>query len=94
MTELTISLDEETVSRLREIAQQRGESVEQAVKDLITSNLPPETPRLSPDDPKGFKRLMSMSGSLTWPEGMGPVGTNEEIDRILAEEAMNPHDDE
>jgi hypothetical protein len=37
-----------------------------------------------------------MLGSIpAWPGIEGPVNTtNEEIDRILASEAMNPHDDE
>lgn len=39
-------------------------------------------------------RALSVIGSFTLPEGMEPISSNEEIDRILAEEAMNPHDDE
>lgn len=96
MVQLTISLDEETLARLRELAQQRGESLEETAKALIKATLPPETPLLSPHDPTGFEPLMSLAGSLIWPgtEGMVVNTTNEEIDRILAEEAMNPHEDE
>lgn len=95
MTQITISLDEDTAAQLRELAQQRGESVEQIAQQLLTSTLPLAMSRLDPDDPDGSGLILSMSGSLTWPGSEGTVGTtNEEIDHIVAAEAMNPHDDE
>lgn len=96
MPEITITLSDEVLARLREVAEQRGESPEQTVEALIESTLPQEPLRfVDADDPKGFKRMLSHFGSLTWPGTEGTIvnTTNEEIDRILAEEYMNPHDD-
>jgi hypothetical protein len=97
MTQITIALDDEVAAQLRALAQQRGESVEQTVRELLTSTLPPAmpAPRIGSDDPDGSRLLLSMSGSLMWPGVEGTVDTpNEEIDRIVAEEALNPHDDQ
>ena len=97
MAQITIALDDEVAARLRALAQQRGGSVEQTVRELLTSTLPPAMPvsRLGSDDPDGSRLLLGMSGSLMWPGGEGTVETpNEEIDRIVAEEAMNSHDDQ
>lgn len=104
MMQITIPLDDESARRLRELAQQRGESVEQTAQELLRSILPPApdvkavpTARPEPgppDDPDGSQAILRMAGSITWPGVEGPVTTtNEEIDRLLAEEAMNPHED-
>lgn len=92
MTLLTIPLDDESVARLRDLAQQRGESVEQSAQALLLSTLPQAPARLAPDDPDGSRLILSMLGSIpSWPGMEGAVHTtNEEIDRILASEAMNP----
>ena len=92
MTLLTIPLDDESVARLRDLAQQRGESVEQSAQALLLSTLPQAPVRLAPDDPDGSRLILSMLGSIpSWPGMEGAVNTtNEEIDRILASEAMNP----
>lgn len=97
MTRITIALDDDVAARLRAMAQQRGESLEQTVRALLTSTLPPATPvlRVGSDDPDGSRLILGMSGALMWPGIEGTVNTsNEEIDRIVAEEAMNPHDDQ
>ncbi len=55
------------------------------------------TVQLTPDDPDGTQLIRRLAGSIPfWPgsEGKMTHTTNEEIDRILAEEAMNPHEDE
>lgn len=92
MTQITIPLDDESVARLRDLAQQRGESVEQSAQALLLSTLPQAPARLAPDDPDGSRLILSMLGSIpSWPGIEGAVNTtNEEIDRILASEAMNP----
>lgn len=96
MTQITIALDDDVAARLRSLAQQRGETVEQTVRALLTATLPSAMSefRVDTDDPDGSKLILGMSGSLLWPDAEGTVNTsNEEIDRIVAEEAMNPHDD-
>lgn len=100
--QITIPLDDESARRLRELAHLRGESVEQTAQELLRSSLPPDanvpptahpTSDLPPEDPDGSQAILRMAGSLTWPGVAGQVTTtNEEIDRILAEEAMTPHD--
>lgn len=101
-------LDDQSVERLQEIAHQRGETVEQTAQALLLSTLPtpspaaptiPPTPRtrLAPDDPDGTRLIRSLAGSIpSWPghEGQVTHTTNEDIDRLLADEAMNPHADE
>lgn len=97
MASITISLDDDEVARLLPLAQQRGETIEQTAHALLRSTLPAsEQTELSPDDPDGTQLLLSLLGSIpNWPGVEGPTETtNEEIDRIIAEEAMNPHDDE
>ena len=89
MAELTISLDEETVSRLREIAQQRGESPEQ-----VLASWAEELAQSSASASHKQKRYstLNIGGILTDVEPL--TDGNEEIDRLIAEEAINPHDDE
>jgi len=97
MYQITIPLDDDSAERLRELAHRRGESVEQTAQALLLSTLPPPVETsLAPDDPDGSRLIMSLLGSIpNWPGVEGPVTTtNEEIDRILADEAMNPHDDQ
>ena len=104
MTQITMPLDDESVTRLQELARQRGETVEQTAQALLLSTLPPSAAasaplaaHLAPDDPDGSRLIRSLAGSIPfWPGSEGKVThtTNEEIDRILAEEAMNPHEDE
>ena len=104
MTQITIPLDDESVMRIQELARQRGETVEQTAQALLLSTLPASAEataaiaaHLTPDDPDGSRLIRSLAGSIPfWPGSEGKVThtTNEEIDRILAEEAMNPHEDE
>ncbi len=97
MQEITIPLDDQSVKRLQELARQRGETVEQTAQALLRSTLPassPPTP-FAPDDPDGSKAILALSGTAQYPGIVGKVNTtNEEIDRLIAEEAMNPHEDE
>lgn len=111
MTEIviTISLDDDSAARLRELARQRGETVEQTAQALLRATLlssissssaaAPVAARLAPDDLDGSQLIRSLAGSIPfWPGSAGKVvqahTTNEDIDRILAEEAMNPHENE
>jgi hypothetical protein len=98
MTQITIPLDDESITRLQELARQRGETVEQTAQALLLSTLPASAgAHLAPDDPDGSRLIRSLAGSIPfWPGSEGRVThtTNEDIDRILAEEAMNPHEDE
>ncbi len=101
MTQITIPLDDESVARLRELARQRDETMEQTAQALLLSILPssaettaPIGAHLAPDDPDGSKAILAMSGTIRYPGVTGQVNTtNEEIDRLIAEEAMNPHED-
>ena len=98
MQQVTIPLDDQSAERLQEIAHQRGETVEQTAQALLLSTLPPTATRptpLSPDDPDGSKAILALAGTVHYPGVTGKVTTsNEEIDRLIAEEAMNPHADE
>jgi hypothetical protein len=97
MQEITIPLDDQSAARLQELARQRGETIEQTAQALLRSTLPtssPPTP-FAPDDPDGSKAILALSGTAKYPGIVGKVNTtNEEIDRLIAEEAMNPHEDE
>lgn len=102
MTQITIPLDEESAARLQELARQRGETVEQTAQALLLSTLSASAEtfasigaHLAPDDPDGSKAILAMAGTIHYPGVTGKVNTtNEEIDRLIAEEAMNPHEDE
>jgi hypothetical protein len=98
MQQITIPLDDQSVARLQELAQRRGETVQQTAQALLCATLPPTAPTpalLAPDDPDGSKALLALSGTVHYPGVTGKVTTtNEEIDRLIAEEAMNPHADE
>ncbi len=97
MQQITIPLDDQSAARLQELARQRGETVEQTAQALLRATLPatvPTTP-FAPDDPDGSKAILALSGTAQYPGIVGKVNTtNEEIDRLIAEEAMNPHADE
>ncbi len=95
MQEITIPLDDQSAERLQELARQRGETVEQIAQALLRSTLPPSPAPFAPDDPDGSKAILALSGTAKYPGIVGKVNTtNEEIDRLIAEEAMNPHEDE
>ena len=98
MQEITIPLDDQSTERLKALAQQRGETVEETARAVLRANLPVIIPTtLAPDDPDGIRLIRSLAGSIAyWPghEGQTTNTTNEEIDRLTAEEAMNPHADE
>lgn len=93
MAELTIALSDEVAARLRSFAAQLGETPEEVAKSFIEASLPPPSLQLAPDDPDGTKMALSLIGALSG-LGIQPFNTNEEIDRVLAEEAANPHEDE
>ena len=104
--QITILLDDEAAARLREVARQRGESVERTAQALLLSALSSSlsssvsassavaliAAHLDPDDPDGSKAITALLGTVHYPGVTGKVNTtNEEIDRLIAEEAMNPH---
>lgn len=102
MTQITISLDDESVQQLQNLARRRGDTIEQTAQSLVSSALPLSSPTalssvmasLSPDDPDGSKAIKTMAGTVHYPSVTGKVRTtNEEIDRRIAEEAMNSHDE-
>ena len=98
MQEITIPLDDQSAERLKALAKQRGETVEETAQAVLRASLPVTIPTtLAPDDPDGIRLIRSLAGSIAyWPghEGQTTNTTNEEIDRLTAEEAMNPHADE
>jgi hypothetical protein len=58
MQQITIPLDDQSVARLQELAQRRGETVEQTAQALLRATLPPTAPTpalFAPDDPDGFQ---------------------------------------
>ena len=48
MTQITMPLDDESVTRLQELARQRGETVEQTAQALLLSTLPPSAAASAP----------------------------------------------
>ena len=100
MQQITIPLDDQSASRLLELAQQRGETPEQTAQALLLATLPagsaaPQSSPTGANDPDGSKAILALSGIIHFPGVTGPVNTtNEDIDRMLAGEAMNPHADE
>lgn len=97
MQQITIPLDDQSAERLHALAAQRGETVEQTAQALLRAAFPPPTPalaRFSPDDPDGSKAILALSGTAHYPGVTDKVTTtNEEIDQLIAEEALNPHAD-
>jgi len=66
-----------------------------AAPSAPTAPTAPAAPRLAPDDPDGSKAVRALAGTVHYPGATGTVNTtNEEIDRMLADEAMNPHVDD
>ena len=95
MQEITIPLDDQSAERLKALAKQRGETVEETAQALLRSTLPPSPTPFAPDDPDGSKAILALAGTAHYPGIVGKVNTtNEEIDRLIAVEAMNPHADE
>lgn len=98
MQQITIPLDDQSAARLQDLARQRGETVEQTARALLFSTLSTDATtatRLPLDDPDGSKAILALSGTVHYPGITGQVTTtNEEIDRLIAEEAMNPHADD
>lgn len=82
MTSITIALDDARVARLRQLAEQRGETVEQVVQSLLTTLIPS-----LPDVASGasFGSTLDLAGAIDGPS-VRPL-TAREIDDILAEEA-------
>jgi len=97
MQEITIPLDDQSAERLKALAKQRGETVEETAQALLRATLPAavSTTPFASDDPDGSKAILALSGTAQYPGIVGKVNTtNEEIDRLIAEEAMNSHKDE
>ena len=98
MREITIPLDDQSAARLEELARQRGQTLEQTAHALLLGTLPAASAPafgLAPDDPDGSRLIRSLAGSIPFWPGSGRMGTqttNEDIDGILADEAMNPHE--
>lgn len=93
MIELTISLDEVTTARLREMAQRLYASPEDLAAKWITFVMAPRPLPLALREVEDNLRALDAIGQ--WGQGQPVVNTtNEEIDRILAEESVNPHDEE
>lgn len=93
MSNLRISLDEETTARLREMAERLYESPEDLAAKWLAFVMAPRPLPQTFRDLEDTLRALSVIGS--WGQGEPMVNTtNEEIDRIIAEEAVNPHEDE
>lgn len=87
MANITIPLSDSQRTRLEQIAHQRGQTPEEIVASWVDAMLPPTQPSASAQR----RSTLDIIGSWTDVE---PFGSNDEIDRVLAEEAINPHDDE
>lgn len=89
MATITISLDEGQCARLEELARQRGQTPEDIIVSWVDSMLAPAQPNaLTP-----YASTLDLSGSLD-DLNIEPFVSNEIIDRLLAEEAVNQHDDD
>ena len=97
----------DAATRLRAVARLRGETLERTAQALLLSALAslasaPSAPSASAvapiaahlDDLDGSKAIEALLGTVHYPGVTGRVNTaNEEIDRLIGEEAMNPHED-
>lgn len=105
--QITLLLDDDAATRLRAVARLRGETLERTAQALLLSALAslasaPSAPSASAvapiaahlDDLDGSKAIEALLGTVHYPGVTGRVNTaNEEIDRLIGEEAMNPHED-
>lgn len=88
MTSVTIALDDEQAKRLQHFAQEHGQTLEQAIQSLLDSALPGDLRQ--PSSPT-FASTLALAGIINDPS-IAPL-TAREIDEILADEAVNPHDE-
>lgn len=89
MASITIPLSDSQRNRLEQIAHQRGQTPEEIVASWVDAMLPPTQLNASAQRVS----TLDLSGSLD-DLNIAPFGSNEDIDRLLAEEIANPHDDE
>ena len=82
MASISIPLSAEQLARLRELAQQKGQTPEETLTQLVQSVLP--EPTIASKSPS----ILDISGILT--EDMGPIDWNRH-DEWIAEEAWDTH---
>ncbi len=91
MQHLTIALNDDQIEHLRELARQRGETPEQAAASLLGILLPTSAPARETAAPT-LSSALDLSG-LVDDATIVPL-SSEDMDRLLAAEALNPHDDQ
>lgn len=87
MASITISLDEGQRDRLEELARRRGQTPEEIITSWVEAMLPALEPAAQ------IPQVSTLDIVGAW-DDVEPFGSNEEIDRVLAEESVNPHADE
>lgn len=84
---ITIALRDDQARRLSEFAEHAGTTPDQLVAEMIDELLP-QTPTFPYTPPTGPYSSIDIIGSLT---NVEPVESNEEIDRLIADEAAGAH---
>ena len=90
MTSITIALDDEQAERLQRFTEERGQTLEQAVQSLLDRALPETAGKPTNPSPL-FTSTLDLAGIIDDPS-VAPL-TAREIDEILADESLNPHDE-
>lgn len=91
MERLTIALDDEQMRQLRSYAELRGQAPDEAAAVLIGAFLS-ATASASAGGASALTSALDLSGLVDDPT-ITPLSA-QDVDRLLAAEALNPHDDE
>lgn len=91
MERLTIALDDEQMRLLRAYAKQRGQTADEAVATLLGTVLSAEAATPAANGPV-LTSALDLSG-LVDDATIAPLSA-QDIDRLLAAEAPNPHGDQ
>jgi len=89
VTTITLALDDEQVARLRQLAEQRGATVERVAESLLDASLTRQTITI-PVTASALPSTLALAGIIIDPT-IAPLSARE-IDDVLAGEAMNLHD--
>lgn len=90
MQHITIALDDEQIEQLRELARHMGQTPEQAAASLLGALLPPYGQHQEHAIP-ALTSALALSGLVDDP-AIAAL-TEVDMDRIIAAEALDPHDE-
>jgi hypothetical protein len=88
MTSITIALDDAQIEQLKHLADQRGQTIEDAIHDLLDGLLAEEEAAMSGTGVHGA--TLALAGAIDDPT-IRPL-TAREIDELLADEYAGVHD--